>query len=107
MQQQYTALAVHIYIYKTDERHIVSIPLLKFGDFYFRIKQKTLSYVNTKPFLRLVYCKDTFFVQYDALFSDYYSLLLKERYTFQKRFFIAFRFTSLHGYILYLCRQAP
>ena len=44
--------------------------LTVFGDFDFRIKQKTLSYVNTGPFLRSVYCKDTFFVLYDALFMD-------------------------------------
>ena len=56
------------YIYKNRERHIVLILRLETGDFDFRIKQKTLSYVNTGPFLRSVYCKDTFFVQYDALF---------------------------------------
>lgn len=92
------------YIYKNRERHIVLILRLGTGDFDFRIKQKTLSYVDTGHFSGPVYCKDTFFVQYDALFSDYYSLLLKERYTFQKRFFITFRFTSLHDCILYLCR---
>ena len=58
------------YIYKNRERHIVLILRLETGDFDFRIKQKTLSYVNTGLFLRSVYCKDTFFVQYDALFMD-------------------------------------
>ena len=72
------------YIYKNRERHIVLILRLETGDFDFRIKQKTLSFLcRHRPFLRSVYCKDTFFVQYDALFSDYYSLLVKERYTFQ------------------------
>lgn len=56
------------YIYKNRERHIVLILRLETGDFDFRIKQKTLSYVNTGLFPQSVYCKDTFFVQYDALF---------------------------------------
>lgn len=79
------------YIYKNRERHIVLILRLETGDFDFRIKQKNAFLCRHRPFLRSVYCKDTFFVQYDALFSDYYSLLVKERYTFQKRFFITFR----------------
>lgn len=43
------------YISKTYERHIVS-----FGDFDFRIKQKTLSHTH-RPFLRPMLCKATFF----------------------------------------------
>lgn len=38
------------YIYKNRERHIVLILRLETGDFDFRIKQKTLSYVDTGHF---------------------------------------------------------
>lgn len=38
------------YIYKNRERHIVLILRLETGDFDFRIKQKTLSYVDTDHF---------------------------------------------------------
>lgn len=102
----YITLAIHIYIYKTDERYIISIPLLKLLISILG-QSKNAFLCRHRPFLRSVYCKDTFFVQYGALFSYYYSLSLKERYTFQKRFFIVFQFNSLHGYIFYLCRQAP
>ena len=66
------AKAYMTYVYKNRERHIVLILRLETGDFDFRIKQKTLSYVNTGPFLQSVYCKDTFFVQYDALSWAYF-----------------------------------
>ena len=56
------------YIYKQNERHIVSILLMvEIGDFYLRIKQKRFLYV-----FRPRQCKDNVFVQYDALFDEYY-----------------------------------
>lgn len=102
----YSIGCTHIHIQNRRASYCL-YPSTKIWRFLFQDKAKNAFLCRHRPFLRSVYCKDTFFVQYDALLGDYYSLLLKERYTFQKRFFITFRFTSLHDCILYLCRQAP
>lgn len=61
-----TTLAVSSTYTKQNERHIVSIPLpWNFPDFDLRIKQKRFLYI--RPFLLVEHCKDSFFVQYDAL----------------------------------------
>ena len=70
------------YIYKQNERHIVSILLMvEIGDFGFRIKQKRFLYVcpvfssdqdNAKITFLFNMTLCNVFVQYDALFDEYY-----------------------------------
>lgn len=70
-----TALAVHEYIYNTDERHVL-LPclLLKLAISFLRIKVKNALYIN-KAISPALYYKDTFFIIHDTCSWDFFCYL--------------------------------